>query len=216
MPNLLGLSGATHTSIPWTWPCQQQRCCWQCCSPPTTLGHSVCPTPPLIMRHNAVSRPPHTTCEESFIAGKEELCKHVCWKHHFVYFVLCSPERTTNFHLTKAAENVLNLAVSSDWFVRFSTQRLYDDHNWQQFNNNTKTKIELQPYKSISSVNVLRGRTEKSKEKPARPLITNLVQKGKQKSYIWTPYISFPLDRFSYSIPLLFMPFTGSQCLSHV
>lgn len=89
-----------------------------------------------------------------------------------------------NFHLTKAAENALNLAVFSDWFVRFSTQRVYYDHNGWQFNNNKKIKIELQPYKRISSVIVLRGKIGKSKEEPARLLITNSVQKGKQKSYI--------------------------------
>lgn len=89
-----------------------------------------------------------------------------------------------NFHLTKAAENALNLADFSDWFVRCSTQRVYYDHNRQQFNNNKKIKTELQPYKRITSVIVLKGKKEKSKEKPARPLITNLVQKVKQKSYI--------------------------------
>lgn len=89
-----------------------------------------------------------------------------------------------NCHLTKAAENALNLAVFSDWFVRFSTQRVYYDHNGCQFNNNKKIKVELKPYKRISSVIMLRGKIEKSKEEAARPLITNSVQEGKQKCYI--------------------------------
>lgn len=171
---------------------------------------SVCPTPPLITRHNAVSRPPHMTCEESFIVGKEELCKHVCWKQYFVYFALCSPERTMNFHLTKAAENVLNSAVFSDWFVWFSTQRLSYDHNWQQFNNNKKTKIELQPYKSISSVIVLRGKTEKSKEKPARPLITKF-RKGSKKVTFKHHTFPFHLTGFHIQYPYFSCP---SQAVS--
>lgn len=77
------------------------------------LSHSVCPIPPLIiMRHNAVSRPSHMTCEESFTVGKEELLKHLL--KILFYFALCSPEQMMNFHLTMAAENALKLAVFSD------------------------------------------------------------------------------------------------------
>lgn len=217
MPNLLGLAGATHTSIPCTWPCQH-RCCWQCCSPPTMLSHSVCPIPPLIiMRHNAVSRPSHMTCEESFTVGKEELLKHLL--KILFYFALCSPEQMMNFHLTMAAENALKLAVFSDWFVRFSIQRVHYDHNWQQFNNNKKIKIELQPYKRISSVIVLKGKAEKGKEKPARPLITNLVisplEREAKKLHLNIIYFS-SIWKFSCLLPLLCMPFIGSQCLSYL
>lgn len=46
-----------------------------------------------------------------------------------------------------------------------------------------KIKIELQPYKRISSVTVLRGtgRQKKVKKNPARPQLTNLVKKGGRK-----------------------------------